>query len=75
MPVILSVVNGPSSEIKWCEKHDKQDQILKSFPLIWCTNQRTAQDKSEAVDDYSHSKKLVAEVSQEWEEDIVVAES
>ena len=75
MSVILSVVNGPSSEIKWCEKDDKQDQILKYFPLIWCTNYRTAQDKSEAVDDNAHSEELVAKVGQEWEEDIVVAES
>ena len=72
--VVLSVVNGPSSEIKWCEEDDQQDHVLKSFPLIWCANHRTAQDKCEPVEDNSHGEELVEEVGQEWEEDVVVAE-
>ena len=75
MPVILSVVNGPSSEIKGSEEDDQQDHVLKRFSLIWCANHRAAQDKREPVEDNAHGEELVAEVGQEWEEDIVVAES
>ena len=75
MPVILSVVNGPSSEIKWREEDDHHDHVLKSFSLIWCTNHRASQDQREPVEDNAHGEELVAEVGQEWEEDIEVTES
>ena len=75
LPVILSVVNGPSSEIKGSEEDDQQDHVLKRFSLIWCTNHRAAQDKREPVEDNAHGEELVAEVGQEWEEDIEVTES
>ena len=75
MSVILSVVNGPSSEIKGSEEDDQQDHVLKRFPLIWCTNHRAAQDKREPVEDNAHGEELVAEVGQKWEEDKEVTES
>ena len=75
MSVVLSIVNSPSSEIKWREEDDHQDHILKRFSLIWCTNHRAAQDKREPVEDNAHGEELVAEVGQEWEEDIEVTES
>ena len=65
MPVILSVVNGPSSEIKGSEEDDQQDHVLKRFSLIWCTNHGAAQDKREPVEDNAHGEELVAEVGQE----------
>ena len=75
MSVVLSIVNSPSSEIKWREEDDHQDHILKRFSLIWCANHWAAQDQREAVEDNAHGEELVAEVGQEWEEDIVIAES
>ena len=53
MPIILPVVNTPSSQIYGCDKDGSQDDVLENFFLILWKHEWTPKNQSEPVDNNS----------------------
>ena len=67
---ILTIVKGPAGQDEGYREDDHEDTILNEFSLVWSSDHRTAQDKSESVDDNSKSKQFVDQVDMKRHEDI-----
>ena len=50
MSIVLSVVNGPSSQKNGNDQDEKRYEDLENFFLISCKHEGTAKDQSEPVD-------------------------
>ena len=70
MSIVLSVVNGPSSQKKGNDQDGKRDEDLENFFLISCKHEGTAKNQSEPVDGNTQGEESVAEVEEEHQEDM-----
>ena len=66
MSIVLSVVNGPSSQKKGNDQDGKRNEDLENF----CKHEGTAKNQSEPVDGNSKGEESVAEVEEEHQEDM-----
>ena len=70
---ILTIVKGPTGQDEGCPENEHEDTILNGFSLIWSSDHRTAQDKSESVDDNPKSKQFVDQVDMKRHENVECA--
>ena len=67
---ILTIVKGPTGQDEGCPENKHEDTILNGFSLVRSSDLRTAQDKSESVNDNPKSKQFVDQVDLKEHEDI-----
>ena len=70
MSIVLSVVNGPSSQKKGNDQDGKRNEDLGNFFLIICKHKGTAKNQSEPVEGNAQGEESVAEVEEEHQEDM-----
>ena len=67
---ILTIVKGPAGQDEGYREDDHEDTILNEFSLVWSSDQRTAKDESESVNDDAKSKQFVDQVDMKRHENV-----